>query len=135
MFDAVSFVRVLAFGVVFAGIEYRYINRREAEWTKKMEGFYEKPAFWVFSPYHTFLLLPLFLVAGFTFPITAWAGNVFLLAVVEDIAYFAWRGKKVAKGEWTTTLFGSFSIGGLLVPVWWPLDVLIAAFLYWIPFF
>ena len=134
MFDAVSFVRVLAFGIVFAGIEYRYVNRREQEWTKKMEEFYEKPAFWVISPYHAFLLLPLFIAAAFTFPITAWAGNTFLLAVVEDIAYFAWKGKGVAKGEWTTTLFGSFSIGGFVVPVWWPLDLLIAAFLYWIPF-
>ena len=134
MFDAASFVRVLAFGIIFAGIEYRYVNRREAEWTKKTEDFYEKPAFWVIAPYHVFLLLPLFIVASFTFPISAWAGNTFFLAVAEDIAYFAWRGKGVAKGEWTTTLFGSFSIGDLVVPLWWPLDLLIAAFLYWIPF-
>jgi hypothetical protein len=134
LFDTASFVRVLAFGIIFAGIEYRYVNRREAEWTKKTEGFYEKPAFWVIAPYHVLLLLPLFIVASFTFPITAWAGNTFFLAVLEDIAYFAWRGKGVAKGEWTTTLFGSFSIGGLVVPLWWPLDLLIAAFLYWIPF-
>ena len=135
MFDVVSFVRILVFGVIFAGIEYRYINRREADWTKMIEGFYEKPVFWAFTPYHAFLLLPLFVAASFTLPITAWAGNAFLLAVVEDIAYFAWRGKGAAKGEWTTTLFGSFGIGGMVVPVWWPLALLIAAFLYWFPFF
>lgn len=134
MFDLVSFIRVLAFGIIFAGIEYRYVNRREAEWTKKTESFYEKPVFWVISPYHFFLLLPLFIAASFTLSITAWAGNTFLLAVGEDMVYFVWKGKGVVKGEWTTTLFGSFSIGGFVVPVWWPLDLALAAFLYWVPF-
>jgi len=134
LFDPVSLVRVVAIGIIFAGIEYRYVNRREAGWTKETEGFQEKPVFWVISPYHLYLLLPLFIAASFTLPITAWAWNAFTLAVVEDIAYFAWRGKGVAKGEWTTTLFGSFSVGGVEIPVWWPLDLLIAAFLFWLPF-
>lgn len=133
MFDAVSFVRVLVFAAIYAGIEYRYVNRYEKDWTKEVEGFYEKPVFWVISPYHAFFLLPLFIVAAFALPITVWAGNTFLLAVAEDIAYFGWKGKGVAKGEWTTTLFGSFNIGKFVVPVWWPLDLLVAGFLYWLP--
>jgi hypothetical protein len=133
LFDAQSFLRVLAFAIVFAGIEYRYVNRYEREWTKTAEGFTEKPVFWVISPYHAYLLLPLFIVASYTLPITAWAGNTFLLAVAEDIAYFGWRGKAVVEGEWTTTLFGSFRVGGFVVPTWWPLDLLIAAGLYLVP--
>jgi nitrate reductase gamma subunit len=133
LFDAASFLRVVAFAIVFAGIEYRYVNRYEKEWTKTAEGFVEKPVFWVISPYHAFLLLPLFIVASFTLPITAWAGNTFLLAVAEDIAYFVWRGKAVVDGDWTTTLFGSFKLGGFVIPTWWPLDLLIAAALYWVP--
>ncbi|MDA4124386.1 MAG: hypothetical protein OK438_02895 [Thaumarchaeota archaeon] len=130
MFDGVSFVRAVVFAVIFAGIEYRYINRAEAEWTKKVEGFFEKPAFWVISPYQAYLLLPLFITAAFTFSITAWAGNTFLVAVLEDMVYFAWRGKMVMEGEWTTTLFGSFRIGRFVIPTWWPLDLLVAAGLY-----
>jgi hypothetical protein len=133
LFDWVSFVRILAFGIVFGGIEYRYVNRREAEWTKKTEGFNEKPVFWVITPYHLYLVLPLFIAASFTLSVTAWAANIFLLAVVEDMAYFVWKGKGVTKGEWTTTLFGSFSVGGFVVPVWWPVDLLVAALLYWVP--
>lgn len=133
MFDAVSFVRVLAFAIIFAGIEYRYVNRREEDWTKTTQSFNEKPVFWVISPYHAFLLLPLFIVASFSWSITAWAGNTFFLAVAEDVAYFVWKGKPVAKGEWTTTLFGSLNIGKYVIPVWWPLDLLVAVFLYWLP--
>lgn len=133
MFDLASLARSFAFAVVYAGIEYRYVNRREEEWTKQVQGFHEKYLFWVVSPYHAFLLLPLFLAVGFTLPISAWAGNVFLIAVVEDVAYFAWRGKGVQRGEWTTTLFGSFRIGRLEIPVWWPLDLFVAGALYWLP--
>lgn len=133
MFDPASFVRVVVFGIVYAGIEYRYVNRREADWTKKTEGFFEKPVFWVISPYHMYLLLPLFITAAFALPLTAWAANTFLLAVAEDIAYFAWRGKSVMSGEWTTTLFGSFRLGRFVIPVWWPLDLIVAAALYLVP--
>jgi hypothetical protein len=82
LFEAASFVRIIVFGVIYAGIEYRYVNRREADWTRKTEGFLEKPVFWVISPYHLYLLLPLFVSAAFTLPLTAWAANTFLLAVV-----------------------------------------------------
>ncbi len=133
MFDSDSFARVAAFAIIFAGIEYRYINRAEADWTRKVDGFFEKPVFWVISPYHAYLLLPLFITAAFTLPVTAWAANTFVLAVIEDIAYFVWRGKAVRAGEWTTTLFGSFKVGRLVVPTWWPLDLLLAAGLYLLP--
>ncbi len=133
MFEIESFLRCLIFAGLYAGIEYRYVNRREEEWTKGVEGFYEKPGFWVISPYHAFLLLPLFIAVAFTFPITAWAANTFLIAVVEDIAYFVWRGKSVMSGEWTTTLFGSFKLGRLVIPIWWPLDLLIAMALFLVP--
>jgi len=33
-------------------------------------------------------------------------------------------------GEWTTKLFGSFKLGRLVVPVWWPLALLAAVGLY-----
>jgi hypothetical protein len=127
LFDLTSFVRVVAFAVIYAGIEYRYVNRRE------VEGFLEKPLFWVITGYHFFLLLPLFIVASFAPSITAWAGNTFLLSVVEDAVYFAWRGKAVTKQDWTTTLMGSFKIGPAVIPVWWPLDILVAGALYLAP--
>ncbi len=133
MFDPASFLRVLVFGIIYAGIEYRYVNRREEDGTQTAGGFLEKPAFWVITPYHGYFLLPLFIIAAFTLPITAWAGNTFVLAVIEDIAYFVWRGRRVAKGEWTTTLFGSFSIGRFVIPTWWPLDTLVAAALFLLP--
>lgn len=132
MFDPGSFVRVVAFALVFAGIEYRYVNRYEREPASGV--FAERLVFWVVTPYHAFLLLPMFIVVAYTPSISAWAGNTFFLAVIEDVAYFAWRGRGVAKGEWTTTLFGSFSIGGLVVPVWWPLDTFVAAVLFYLPF-
>jgi len=133
LFDTVAFVRVVLFGIVYGGIEYRYVNRYERKWTKTQEEFLEKPVFWVISPYHLYLLLPLFLLVSFTVPITAWAGNVFFLVVFEDMAYFAWRGSKVTKADWTTTLFGSFRVGGAEVPLWWPLDLALAALLFWAP--
>ena len=130
MFDLASFVRIVAFGIIYAGIEYRYVNRYEAEWTKTAEGFNERPVFCDIMPYHFFFLLPLFIVASFSVDITAWAGNTFLLAVVEDVFYFVWRGRSVRKGEWTTTLFGSIGSGRLVIPLWWPIDIAVAVILY-----
>ena len=133
MFDPGSFVRVAIFAVVYAGIEYRYVNRREQDWTKTMEDFDEKPVFWVISPYHFYLLLPLFVAVSYSPSFTAWAGNVFFLAALEDAVYFIWRGKRVTKEDWTTTLMGSFRVGSVVVPTWWPVDMLVAAVLFWIP--
>ena len=133
MLEEISLLRSLVFDIVFAGIEYRYINRREEEWTKSVEGFAEKPAFWLISPYQAYLLMPLFIVAGSALPLTAWAANVFLIALVEDIAYFVWRGRGVVKGEWTTQLFGSFNLARVEVPIWWPLALALAAVLSAIP--
>jgi hypothetical protein len=134
LFDAGSFIRIVAFAVVYAGIEYRYVNRYEREWTKTADGFVEKYVFWVISPYHLLFLLPLFIIVAFAIPVTTWAGNTFLLAVLEDVAYFGWRGKRVARGEWTTKLFGSLGVGRYVIPVWWPLDLAVAAALYLAPF-
>ena len=134
MFDIWSFVRVTAFALLYAGIELRYVNRRDAEWTKSVEGFTEKPAVWKLLPYHVFFLLPLFVIAGFALPVTAWAGNVLWIVLLEDVAYFVWRGRWVMSGEWTTTLLGSFRLGGRLVSGWWvPIALLVLA-LYWVPF-
>jgi hypothetical protein len=130
LFDPGSFIRVAVFGVVYAGIEYRYVNRYEREWTRTAEGFNEKPVFWVISPYHLYLLLPLFVIASYSPSLTAWAGNAFFLAVLEDVVYFVWRGTPVSNKDWTTTLMGSFRIGSAEVPVWWPLDILVAVALY-----
>lgn len=133
MFDPGSFVRVVVFGIIYAGIEYRYVNRYEAEWTKSAPGFKEKPVFWVISPYHFYLLLPLFVAASYSPSLTAWAGNAFFLAVIEDAVYFIWKRRPVAKEDWTTTLMGSFRVGPIEVPIWWPLDTLVAAALFWLP--
>lgn len=134
MFELWSLIRSLAFAVVYGGIEYRYINRNEAAWTKDVKDFYEKPAFWKVSPYQAYLLLPLFISVAFVMPVTAWAANTYLIAVAEDIAYFVWRGKMVMPGEWTTTLFSSVTIRGFVIPLWWPLDLLIILALYALPF-
>lgn len=91
----------------------------EADWTKRVDGFYERPAAWLFSPYQLYLLLPAFIVVAFTFPISAWAGNNLLLALLEDVPYFDWRGRRVMKGEWTTRLFGSFRVASYEVRAWW----------------
>lgn len=133
MFDLSSFLRVLAAAVIYAGIEYRYVNRKEAQWTNQIDDFYDKPVISKYSRYHVFFLLPLFVVISYAASITAWAGNVFLVAFIEDAAYFAWRGKMVLQGEWTAQLFGSIRLGGIVVPVWWPLDVLIVLIVYSIP--
>lgn len=133
MFDPGSFVRVVVFAVIYAGIEYRYVNRYERE-PAGSGVFSEKPVFWVMTPYHVFLLLPMFIVAAYSPSISAWAGNTFFLAVIEDVAYFVWRGKSVIEGEWTTTLFGSLRAGGYVVPTWWPLDSVVAAALFLLPF-
>jgi hypothetical protein len=134
LLDFSSFVRSFAFAVIYAGIEYRYVNRREEKWTGEVQGFFEKPAVWVISPYQLYLLLPLFVVAGFATSLTSWIGNVFLIAIVEDAAYFAWRGRMVMPGEWTTTLFGSYKVGRFAIPVWWAQDLLIVAVAYALPF-
>ena len=133
MFEPISFVRVVLAAIIYGGIEYRYINRREEDWTKKVEGFLEKPAFGKYSPYQVFFLLPLFAVISHTQSLAAWAGNVFLLALLEDLAYFGWRGEMVKNGEWTTQLFGSFKVGSVVIPVWWPIDLMITLSLYLIP--
>lgn len=133
MFDLLSFVRVVAFATIFGGIEYRYVYRREAPWTKQVADFGEEPAFWIIAPYNAYFLFPAFIVVALSPSITAWAGNAFLLAVLEDLAYFAWRGSRVRNGEWTTCLFGSFSTGGRVVPFWWPLALAIAVAFYLMP--
>ncbi len=133
MFDPQSFGRVVVFAVIYAGIEYRYVNRYEREYTKTAEGFVEKPVLGVFAPYHVYLLLPLFALVSFVLPFTAWVGNGLVLAVLEDMAYFVWRRRGVSKGEWTTTIIGSFKVGGVEVPTWWPLDLLLAGALYLVP--
>jgi hypothetical protein len=133
LFDAASFLRVVAFAAVYAGIEYRYVNRRERDYTKTDAGFVEKPVFSVFTPYHVYLLLPLFALVSFVPDFTTWVANGLVLAVVEDVVYFMWRGRRVAKGEWTTTIIGSFGVGGYVVPTWWPLDLLVAAAFYLLP--
>lgn len=132
MFDPRSFIRVVAFGIVYGGIEYRYVNRYEREWTKTAEGFAEKPVFWVITPYHLYLLLPLFIIASYSPSLTAWIGNALFLAVLEDAVYFVWRGRGVSKKDWTTTLMGSFKVGPMEIPLWWPLDALGAVVLFWI---
>lgn len=134
LFDPVSFLRVVVFAAVFAGIEFRYINRREVGLDTKTGGLGEKPVMGLFLPYHLYFLLPLFIVASFSLPVTAWAGNTFAVALLEDVSYFVWRGRWVSRGEWTTRHFGSLSPAGLTVPVWWILDALIVAFLYLLPF-
>ncbi len=134
MLDPVSFVRAFAFAVFYAGIEFRYVNRRDEEWTKTMEGFFERPAFWKVSPYQAFMLFPVFVIVGSALPVTAWAGNTMMIMVVEDIAYFTWRRRGVEVGEWTTTLFGSFRAGRFVVPNWWGPAIAVAVALYLIPF-
>ncbi len=133
MFDPGAFIRVVAFGIVYAGIEYRYVNRYERDWTKTAEGFVEKPVFWQIAPYHFYLLLPLFVIVSFSTSLTAWAGNVFFLAVFEDMVYFIWRGSPVSKKDWTTTLMGSIGAGRMEIPVWWPVDVAVAVALFALP--
>ncbi len=133
MFDAASFLRAVAFALVYAGIEFRYVNRRELDWTRTAEVFNQKPVFSIFTSYHVYLLFPLFVVVSFAWPATAWAANGLVLTVMEDAAYFVWRGRRVARGEWTTTLVGSFSVGGFVVPTWWVLDVVAALALYLAP--
>jgi hypothetical protein len=133
LFEPISFFRVVLAAIIYGGIEYRYINRREEDWTKKVEGFMEKPVFGKYSPYQVFFLLPLFAVISYTQSVTAWAGNVFLLAFLEDLAYFGWRGEMVKEGEWTTQLFGSFKVGSAVIPTWWPIDLVITLSLYAIP--
>jgi hypothetical protein len=133
LLDLTSFVRVVAFGVVYAGIEYRYVNRYEKDWPKSPMGGLEKPVFWAITPYHLYLLLPLFIIVSFATSITAWAGNAFFLAVLEDVVYFVWRGKAVTKADWTTTLFGSFTVDRFVIPIWWPLDIVVAGALFLSP--
>lgn len=134
MLDILSFVRSLVFAVIYAGIEYRYVNGREAGSSPGSYEFFEKPILGAFAPYHVFLLFPLFITSAFALPLTAWAGNFFLLVVGEDMAYFGWRQSPVTKGEWTTRFIGSFNVGGMAVPVWWPLAVVFVALLYLAPF-
>ena len=134
MFDPGSFVRVAAFGVVYAGIEYRYVNRYEREPVATAVGAAEKPVFWAILPYHLYLLLPLFVIASYSPSFTAWGGNAFFLAALEDMAYFAWRRIPVSKKDWTTTLMGSFKVGPMEVAYWWAVDLLVAAGLFWVRF-
>lgn len=135
MLETQSLIRVIVFSFIYAGIEYRYINRREEEWTGKIEGFYEKSIIWKFSPYHIFLLFPLFITVSFAQPISAWAGNVFLVALVEDLSYFIWRGRFVKRGEWTTQILGSIDFGKYALPLWWPLALIICLLLFSIQHF
>jgi hypothetical protein len=133
LFDLVSFLRILVFSVIYGGIEYKYVNREEAEWTKKIPGFYEKPLWQKYTPYHVLFLLPLFVVVSFTFSLSAWFANVVFAALAEDIFYFVWRKRWVRKGEWTAKLFGSFTLGKYAFPLWWFLAAVIITALYLLP--
>jgi hypothetical protein len=133
LLELLSLARSAVFAILYACMEYRYINRREARWTEEVPGFFEERAFWEISPYQAYLLLPMFVVVAVASSLTAWAANTFLIALLEDVAYFAWRGEWVRKGEWTTRLFGSFDLAGNVVPTWWPLTLAIAAAFYLMP--
>jgi len=133
LLELLSLARSALFAILFAGVEHRYINRREAPWTKEVPGFFEKPAFWLISPYQAYLLFPIFVLVGIASSLTAWAANTFLIAFLEDMAYFVWRGEWVRSGEWTTQLLGSFTVAGKAVPVWWPLALVIAVAFYLMP--
>ncbi len=124
MFGPVSFARVLAFAVVYAGIEYRYLNRYEKEFPQ------EKPVLGTILPYHTYFLLPVFVIVSYSASITAWAGNVFFLTVAEDAIYFAWRGRPVTQADWTSNILGNFKVGRAVIPVWWIPCIVAAAGLY-----
>jgi len=130
LIEVISLVRSAGFAILFAGIEYRYVNRMEAN---EMEGFQEKPAFWLISPYQAYLLLPAFVVVALAPSVSAWVANTFMIALLEDVAYFLWRGRWVRSGEWTTRLFGSFSLAGKVVPIWWPLALVLSASFYLMP--
>ncbi len=134
MLDTAALARILAFAVIYAGVEFRYINRSEADWADGKEVYREKFIFWVVRPYHLYLLLPMFIAVSYSPSLTAWAGNTFLMAVAEDMAYFAWRGKGVRSGEWTTRWFGEVKVRGLVLPLWWPVDALVAVAFFTAPF-
>jgi hypothetical protein len=134
LFDPTSFFRVVVFAVIFAGIEYRYVNRRERDLDGPGSVFSEKPVFSVVTPYHLFLLLPLFVIVSYSPSVSAWAGNTFLLAVAEDMSYFVWRKKGVSKADWTTKLLGSVGTGPVTIPAWWPVDLLLAVLFFWVPY-
>jgi hypothetical protein len=133
LFDLFAFIRIVGFAVLFGCLEYRYIYRREAPWTKEVEGFNEEPAFWIIGPYQAYLVLPAFVVVALSPSITAWAGNAFLVAFLEDVAYFVWRGTWVRSGEWTTRLFGTFTVAGKVFPAWWPMAFAVAVAFYLMP--
>ncbi|MDV3293008.1 MAG: hypothetical protein LYZ70_01925 [Nitrososphaerales archaeon] len=133
MIEFLSFLRTFVFAVIFGGMEYRYVNRREGKWTYEVDGFYEKPAFWLISPYQAYFLLPAFVVVAFAPSVSAWAANTFLVATLEDVAYFLWRGEWVKSGEWTTLLFGSVTVADRVVPLWWPLAIALSVACYLMP--
>jgi hypothetical protein len=133
LLELLSFIRSVSFAILFAGIEYRYVNRREVTWKDGVDQEGEKPAFWLISPYQAFLVFPAFVVVALAPSISAWAANTFLIALVEDVAYFLFRGSWVRAGEWTTNLFGSFSVAGRVIPVWWPLSLVMSAVCYLMP--
>ena len=133
MLEPLSLVRSVGFAVLFAGVEYRYINRREASGKDGLDQLGERPAFWVITPYHAYFLLPVFILVALAPLVTAWAANTFLIALLEDVAYFTWRGKWVQSGEWTTLMFGSFRVSRVTIPTWWPLALAISVSLYLMP--
>jgi hypothetical protein len=134
LFELLAFIRSAAFAVIFGGIEYRYVNYREEGWTTDGWNFKEKPVFGQYTPYHVFFVMPLFIAVGFTLPLTAWIGDALLIALVEDISYFAWRGRWVEKGEWTTKLYGSIGIGRRAIPLWWLAFFFLVSLFYLAPF-
>jgi hypothetical protein len=134
LLEPYSFVRVIAVAAIFAGLEYRYVNNREKGSSGAVADFKERPVFSTIYPYHLYFVLPLFVLASFALPLTAWAANVFLLATLEDALYFVWRRKWIQPGDWTTKMFGSFRVGGATIPTWYPLALAAAAALYAAPF-
>ncbi|HXW37249.1 MAG TPA: hypothetical protein VEJ36_05040 [Nitrososphaerales archaeon] len=134
MFDFYSALRIGGFAVLFSGFEYFVVNRREANGSSAPSVLGAKPIFMEFYPYHLLFVLPVFIVVSYSASISAWAANVFLLALVEDALYFAWRGRWIVRGDWTAQTFGSFSVGGRVIPNWYPFALLAAAGLYAAPF-
>ena len=133
MLELLPLARSVLFAVLFAGIEYRYINRKEVGWKDGLDQEGERPAFWVISPYQLYLLFPIFIVVGFSASVSAWVANTFAIALLEDVAYFVWRRAWVKRGEWTTLMFGSFEVAGKAVPAWWPLALTISLACYLMP--
>ena len=145
MIYGISILSSLVFAVIYAVFEHWFEYSKTTEWF----SFLQMPViFNIFRPYHYIWMLSIFLFVG-SLPLLSLIlfdagyrlnalmmvlGNLWLIILIEDIAFFLFLGRWIVEGDWNTRLFGYFTYNGVVIPRWYPILLICSSICYFYSF-